>query len=106
LIPQITPAELNSRLQDEDAPFLLDVREPEEFEYCHIPGSVLIPMSELEGRIGELPTDREIVAICHHGNRSLRVANFLQQAAGLDVSNLQGGVDAWARDVDPEMQTY
>jgi rhodanese-related sulfurtransferase len=82
------------------------VRDPEEYEYCHVEGSVLIPMSEIQQRVAELPTDREIVAICHHGVRSFQSAAFLRQNFGLDVTNLQGGIAAWARDVDPAMKQY
>jgi rhodanese-related sulfurtransferase len=107
LIAQITPAELKLRLDDaSSAPFLLDVREPREFDYCRIEGSVLIPMNELPRRANELPAGREIVAICHRGARSLQAAAFLRQHFGLDVTNLQGGVAAWARDVDPTMKQY
>ncbi|MEO7761947.1 MAG: rhodanese-like domain-containing protein [Casimicrobiaceae bacterium] len=104
---QITPVALKEQLDGGgNAPFLLDVREPREFEYCRIEGSVLIPMGELQQRAGELPQDRGIVAICHHGMRSFQVAQFLRQSRGLDVTNLQGGVAAWARDVDPAMKQY
>jgi len=106
LIGQITPVELKERLNAADAPFLLDVREPEEFDYCHIDGSVLIPMAELPRRASELPADREIVAVCHHGVRSFQAAVFLRQDFGLDVTNLQGGIDAWAQEVDPAMKQY
>jgi len=81
-------------------------REPREFEYCRIAGSVLIPLAELPQRAGELPTEREIVAICHHGSRSFQAAAFLRQNFGLDVTNLQGGVAAWAQDVEPTMKQY
>ena len=107
MIPQIAPVELKRRLDDPgSAPFLLDVREPREFDYCRIEGSLLIPMSELPRRANELPADREIVAICHHGSRSFQAAAFLRQNFGLDVTNLQGGVAAWAREVDPAMKQY
>ena len=111
MIPQTTPAALKTRLDSaagtpEDAPFLLDVREPWEFEYCRIEGSVLIPLGQLPQRAGELPEDCEIVVICHHGNRSMHAAGFLQQRFGLNVTNLQGGVAAWASDVDPTMKQY
>lgn len=100
-------AELKQRLDAPDSkPFLLDVREPNEFAYCHIEGSVLIPLGELTQRASELPADREIVAICHHGNRSFRAAAWLQQSLGLDVINLQGGVAAWAAEIDPAMKQY
>ena len=99
--------ELKSRLDaNESQPFLLDVREPTEFAYCRIEGSVLIPLGELPRRAHELPAERDIVAICHHGNRSLRAAVYLKQTLGLDVINLQGGVAAWAIGVDPSMKQY
>lgn len=107
MIREITPSELKARLvEGANAPFLLDVRDPREFDYCHIEGSVLIPMAELANRATELPDDREIVAICHHGIRSFQAAAFLRQNLGLDVTNLEGGIDAWAREVDPSMKTY
>ena len=107
MIRQTTAALLKQRLDAAaNAPFLLDVREPREFDYCHIAGSVLIPLAELPQRADELPRDREIVTICHTGVRSQHAATFLQQNFGLDVTNLQGGVAAWARDVDPAMKQY
>ena len=107
MIQQLTPVELKQRLDAAaDAPYLLDVRDPEEFDYCRIEGSVLIPMGELQRRVDELPADREIVAICHHGVRSLQAAAFLRQNFGLNVTNLQGGIAAWAREVDPAMNQY
>ena len=113
MIRQISPAELRQRLEaasdsdgDGTTPFLLDVREPREFDYCRIEGSVLIPLGQLPQRADEVPGDREVVAICHHGSRSLHAAAFLQQARGLDVINLQGGVAAWADQVEPTMKRY
>ena len=106
MIREITPVQLKQRLGTADAPFLLDVREPREFDYCHLEGAVLIPMAELQRRAAELPTDREIVAICHHGVRSFQAAAFLRQNFGLDVTNLQGGIAAWAQEVDPTMKQY
>ena len=106
MISEITPVELKQRLDAADAPFLLDVREQREFDYCHIEGSVLIPMAELPHRIAELPPDREIVAICHHGIRSFQAAAFLRQNFGLDVTNLEGGIAGWAQEVDPGMKQY
>lgn len=100
-------AELKQRLDAPDnKPFLLDVREPNEFAYCNIDGSVLVPLGELVQRAQALPTDREIVVICHHGNRSFRAAAWLQQSLGMDVINLQGGVAAWAAEIDLAMKQY
>ena len=107
MIRQLTPVELKQRLDaGADAPYLLDVRDPEEYDYCRIEGSVLIPLGELQRRANELPADREIVAICHHGVRSLQAAAFLRQNFGLNVTNLQGGIAAWAIEVDPAMNQY
>jgi rhodanese-related sulfurtransferase len=106
LIQEITPVELKQRLDNGDAPFLLDVRDPREFDYCHLEGSVLIPLAELPSRADELPADRPIVAICHHGIRSFQAADFLRQNFGLDVTNLEGGIAAWAQEVDPQMKQY
>ena len=104
---QITPNELNRRLQqDSPAPLLLDVREPIEFNYCHIEGSTSMPMSQVFLGLNTLDPEQETVVICHHGMRSAQVANFLISHGFKHISNLAGGVAAWARDVDPTMPTY
>ena len=87
-------------------PLLLDVREPWEFEICHIDGSINLPMSQLPRQLERLDDADEIVVICHHGVRSLKVAGYLQQQHDAELINLDGGVDAWAREVDPEMALY
>ena len=93
----ISPGELQQRLHSDAAPFLLDVREPEEMADGVITGSVNIPMGDVEDRLGELPTDRDIVVICHIGARSAYIAKKLN-ALGYDRAvNLSGGVDAWLR---------
>jgi len=95
-------------LQDPDRPTpqLLDVREPWEHQICHIAGSRLLPMRTLAAQLGELDAKEPIVCICHHGNRSAHVAMWLWRQGYPDVYNLSGGVDAWARQVDPKMATY
>lgn len=104
---QITPTELDLRLHDgASQPLLLDVREPNEFSYCRIKGSVNLPMGRVLAGLAELDPKRETVVICHHGMRSAQVANFLATNGFENVSNLSGGVAAWARDVDPSMPTY
>ncbi len=103
----ITAQQLKDRLQGPQAkPVLLDVREPWEFQICSIPDSILMPMGQVPARAKELDKDSEIVAICHHGNRSQQVALFLEKQGFKNLYNLQGGVDAWAREVDPKMNTY
>lgn len=102
----ITATELNQRLQQGDEPLLLDVREPHEFNYCHIGGSVNIPMSQVFAELAKLDPRQETVVICHHGMRSSQIANFLITNGFEKVINLKGGVAAWASQVDPSMPTY
>ena len=105
---QITPADLAAWLGDKGRarPVLLDVREPWEFERCRIDGSQLLPMREIPARQEELDAGAETVVICHHGNRSMQVAMFLERNGFGRVHNLAGGVDAWAKTVDPSMPVY
>jgi len=106
VLQQISPLDLHARLQRGDCPLLLDVRESWEFAVCRIDGSELIPMSQIVRRLGDLDRARETVVICHHGIRSQQVALYLDHQGFRYIINLQGGVAAWARDVDPEMPTY
>jgi len=85
---------------------LVDVREPREAEIAHIAGARLIPLRELPGRLAELPGHAEIVTHCHHGPRSLKAAEILKGAGFANVRSLAGGIDAWAREVDPEVPRY
>ena len=87
-------------------PLLLDVREPWEFQTCHIEGATPMPMRSIPARLAELDADRPVVCICHHGARSMQVANFLEQNGFAEVTNLTGGVHAWALQVDKSMPTY
>ena len=105
---QISVQQLAEWLADENQPrpFLLDVRESEELEVCHLPGAKHIPMHLIPIRHSELPSDQEIVVICHHGGRSMQVASFLEHNGFDQVLNLTGGVDAWAINVDPAMRRY
>lgn len=105
---QISAVQLAEWLRDESRakPYLLDVREPWEFETCKIEGSQSLPMRSIPQRLAELDAGTEIVAICHHGMRSLQVLGFLEQNGFGKLYNLQGGVAAWAAQVDPKMPTY
>ena len=85
---------------------LVDVREPWEYEYCRIDGSLSMPLSELGRRYAEIPAAQPVVTVCHHGMRSMHAAAFLARAGFTDVYNLYGGVAAWAAEVDPRMKTY
>jgi rhodanese-related sulfurtransferase len=97
--------ELAAHLQ-QTSPLLLDVREPWEFDICHIAGSNNLPMGQIPQRVEELPDSGEIVVICHHGVRSQQVIRFLQGQMNASLINLDGGVDAWARQVDDDMPLY
>ncbi|OYY94511.1 MAG: sulfurtransferase [Hydrogenophilales bacterium 28-61-23] len=105
---QLRPAELKSWLDDPQRirPLLLDVREPWEFDRCHIGGAKLLPMSQIQSNLAQLDPEQETVVICHHGVRSFHVARFLEHNGFNNVINLSGGVDAWAKEVDHQMPTY
>lgn len=105
---QISPQQLAEWLEnpDREKPVLIDVREPWEYELCHLPGSVHVPMGNIPGRLNELDPDAETVVICHHGVRSYQVAAFLERAGFEAVHNLSGGIDAWSNDVDPAVRRY
>ena len=105
---QISAPDLAAWLADasREKPVLLDVREPWEFERARIDGAQLVPMREVPTRVGEIGRDRAVVAICHHGGRSMQVALFLEKAGYNNVHNLEGGVDAWSRTVDPAVPVY
>ena len=101
-----TKTELAAWLGQADAPVVLDVREPWEVATASLPGSLPIPMREIPGRLAELPAQRPIVCLCHHGMRSAQVGMFLERQGFDGVINLTGGIDAWSRDVDPSVPTY
>jgi len=105
---RITAGELAAWLADarREKPVLLDVREPWEFEKARIEGATLMPMRELPSRIAQIDETKEVVAICHHGGRSMQVAMFLEKHGFKRVHNLEGGIDAWSRTVDPAVPLY
>ena len=102
----ITVTELKARIDSGDAPMIVDVREPAEFEICRIPGAVLIPLSQLRSRIGELDTEQELVLHCKVGGRSANATEFLKRAGFTHVRNLTGGILAWIDQVDPSQPKY
>jgi len=102
-----TPAQLTKHINEpENILTLLDVREPSEFEICHIADSILIPMGQIPEKIDELNKEETIAVICHHGRRSLQIAIYLEQNGFLDLINLTGGIDAWAEEIAPDMTKY
>ena len=104
-VPEIQVEELKSRLDSGEDVFVLDVREPHEYQICNING-YLIPLGDLPKRVHELDSSREIVAHCRSGARSAKAVDFLRQAGFKKVHNLAGGILAWADRVDPKMPKY
>ncbi|HVG79303.1 MAG: rhodanese-like domain-containing protein [Candidatus Rokuibacteriota bacterium] len=104
---EISPQELKARLDAKNAPTLVDVRQDWETKLCRLPNALHIPIEELELRTEELNPQDEIVVYCHQGVRSAAVAQFLRDRLGFqNVKNLSGGLDLWARTVDPSMRRY
>ncbi len=106
-IQQISPIYLQHQLlENPQAYFLLDVREPFEYQIARLGNSLLMPMNQVADRLEELDKDQVIVVICHHGMRSENVAYYLDQQGFSQIFNLTGGIDAWARSCDSEMALY
>jgi sulfur-carrier protein adenylyltransferase/sulfurtransferase len=103
---EITPQELKQRLDRGDELFILDVREPSEYQICKLEGSTLIPLGELPKRMHELDTAKEMVVHCKLGGRSQKAVDLLRQSGFKKIKNLVGGIDAWAQHVDPKMPRY
>ncbi len=101
----LNPQQLAIYLQNHQ-PYLLDVREPWEFAHCHLPDSHLIPLGQLAGHLDELDPDQDIVVICHHGHRSQQAGMFMQRQGFSRITNLDTGIDGWARTVDQTMPVY
>ena len=108
-VPEITCEQLRERLAGPPAqrPVLVDVRNPDEHHYCALPGSVLLPLHEIDQREDELAAleGKEVVVYCHHGVRSLHGAAFLRDK-GIEASSLAGGIDRWSQAIDPSVRRY
>jgi rhodanese-related sulfurtransferase len=103
---EISPQELKSRLDGREAPLLLDVRQDWETKLCRLPNAVHIPIEEIELRVDELNREDDIVVYCHAGVRSAAVAEYLRSLGFKRIRNLSGGLDLWARTIDPSMRRY
>jgi adenylyltransferase/sulfurtransferase len=104
-IPQLTVKELKRRIDAGEDLYILDVREPYEYQIAQI-GGKLIPQNDVPSRLAEIPRDREVVVHCRSGARSQRIAEFLKQSGYAQVSNLAGGILAWSDEIDPKVQKY
>jgi rhodanese-related sulfurtransferase len=105
-VRRLSPRELQELLEGGADLQLVDVREPAEWEVCRLPGSVLVPRGDLARRAAELDPERPVVLVCHHGIRSAHAAAFLAARGFREVLDLAGGLDRWAREVDPRMPRY
>ncbi len=103
---QIDVVELGRILNENQGVTLIDVREPWEVQICAIAGSVNVPLSTLPQNLDRLPPQAPLVVLCHHGARSMQAVAWLRQNGFGNASNLIGGIDAWARQIDPAMATY
>ena len=104
-VPEVTPREVKARLDRGEDLFILDVREPHEYQICNLKGH-LIPLGELPRRVHELDSSREIVAHCRSGKRSAEAVDFLRKAGFRKIWNLKGGILAWSEEVDPSVPKY
>jgi len=105
---EVGAVELNERLASAEPPFLLDVRQPHEWDIVNLEtdGAVMIPLAELRDRLEELPTDREIVVYCRTGARSASAAQMLVEEGFSSVFNFVGGIHAWVDEIDPSLPKY
>lgn len=111
MIEQVRPAEWDAwRSRQAGRPLVLDVREPWEVRLASLRDGdfdlLAIPMNEVPARLAELPADRPIACLCHHGVRSQHVATFLARRGHDPVANIAGGIEAWAREHDPSVPLY
>ena len=103
---EVTVEQLKPRLERQDAFLLLDVREPQEFQICRIPGSVLIPLGDLSSRLSEVEGRDDIVVHCKSGVRSGKAVKLLREAGYSKARNLKGGILAWINRIDPTLPKY
>jgi len=103
---EITVKELKGLIEGGAEVHVIDVREPFEYDFCHIAGSKLMPIRQISNPVNELSREEEYVFYCHVGDRSAWAVNFLRQLGFKKVKNLKGGIDQWAVEIDPSMPRY
>ena len=107
MLTEITVTELKTQLERGEDIQLIDVREPQEYEICRLPASILIPLGEIPKSQHRIAADKPVVVICHHGFRSAQAIQYLSHRFGYqNLLNLKGGIHAWAPQVDPRMAQY
>ena len=106
---EVSPAEVQQRVSAGEKLFLIDVRQPEEYQIARIPGAELIPMGNVPTRVDyleELTVEGTLIVYCHHGMRSGNVVNWLRGQGVTACQNLAGGIDRWSIEVDPSTPRY
>jgi len=103
---EISVAELKQRLDSGEKLVLVDVREPWEFAQCRIEGALPIPMGTIPANLQKLDVDEPVICYCHHGMRSLDVANWLRHKGVENVKSVAGGIDRWSLEIDPNVPRY
>jgi rhodanese-related sulfurtransferase len=103
---EILPSDVKQRLDRGEKMMLIDVREPHEYAICHIEGAVLIPMGTIPANLQKLDTDEDVICFCHHGMRSMDVANWLRAKGVKSAKSMAGGIDRWSLEIDPKVPRY
>lgn len=103
---EIDPPTLAARLKTDNPAAILDVREPWEVQIASVQGATNIPLGEVTRRVAEIPKDRPLAVMCHHGGRSAQATAWLRSQGHDNAMNLAGGIDAWSRLVDPSVPRY
>jgi adenylyltransferase/sulfurtransferase len=103
---EIMPREVKQRLDCGEKLLLIDVREPHEYAVCQIEGSMLIPMGTIPANLQKLDTDEDVICFCHHGMRSMDVANWLRAQGIKSAKSMAGGIDRWSVEIDPKVPRY
>lgn len=106
MVKTITPAELKTLIESKQDLTILDVREKWEVEICTIPGSINVPLTQLAQSLHMISTTDPIVTVCHHGVRSKRAADVLEQNSIKNVASLEGGIDLWSLEIDSNVPRY
>lgn len=103
---EISPREVKQLLDRGEKLLLVDVREPHEHAICRIEGAVLIPMGSIPANLQKLDIDEDVICFCHHGMRSLDVANWLRARGVATAKSMAGGIDRWSLEIDPKVPRY